>query len=72
MASQEFCELVPTAEECQQVQPQPGAGGDGEMRPRPEGDDMRKMDDKHDIEGQIAQIDFFFVALANLANLYFT
>ena len=42
------------------------------MRPRPEGDDMRKMDDKHDIEGQIAQIDFFFVALANLANLYFT
>ena len=71
MADPEFCALIPEAEECQ-VQPQPGAGGDGEMRPRPEGDDMRKMDDKHDIEGQIAQIDFFFVALANLANLYFT
>ena len=33
---------------------------------------MKKMDDKHDIEGQIAQIDFFFVAVANLASMYMT
>ena len=33
---------------------------------------MKKDDGKHDIDGQIAQIDFFFVAVANLISMYLT
>ena len=71
MADAEFCALVPEAEGCE-PKPEPVDGGD--MGPRPEGgDDMRKMDDgKHYVEGQIAQINFFFVAVANLVNMYLT
>ena len=67
--SDDFCELVPTAEECQ-AKPEPGPGDDGEMRP--EGGDMKKMDGEKDMEGLLAQIDFLFVAVANLTSMYMT
>ena len=33
---------------------------------------MRKMEGEKDIEGQLAQIDFFVVAVANIVSMYMT
>ena len=72
----DFCDFVPDDPSCASTEPTTGPTGEGkdggEVMPMPDEGKMEEWDEKRLREGQIAQIDFFMIAFANIINVLMT